>query len=249
MTQQETYQDLLAQIDLARLPKHIAVIMDGNGRWAAKRNLPRSMGHKAGAESMRRAAEICRELGVEILTVYAFSTENWQRPKDEVDFLMKLFGEYLRREVRTMNDNQIRLGILGETAALPEVVQKELTKALAATAANDKMLLNIAVNYGGRRELVLAARALAEQVRLGLLDPAQIDERCLASQLFTAGEADPDLLIRPSGELRLSNFLLWQSAYSELYFADILWPDFGKRDMLQAVIAYQHRQRRFGKVK
>ncbi|MEG2212970.1 MAG: isoprenyl transferase [Clostridiales bacterium] len=248
MARKEEYGELLAQIDKTRLPQHVAVIMDGNGRWAARRNLPRSMGHKAGAEAMRQATEICREIGVKILTVYAFSTENWQRPQDEVDFLMKLFADYLSGEVKTMNDNQIRLGILGEIEPLPVAVKTELAKSLAATAGNERMLLNIAVNYGGRRELVLATRNLARQVQSGGLMVDEIDEAAVARALFTAGEVDPDLLIRPSGELRISNFLLWQAAYSEFYFADVLWPDFGKADMLRAIIAYQQRQRRFGKV-
>ena len=248
MSRIEEYDDLLLQLEPERLPQHVAIIMDGNGRWASRRNLPRTMGHKAGAESLRRAAEICREIGVKVLTVYAFSTENWQRPHEEVDFLMKLFAEYLRREVKTMNDNQIRLHILGETALLPPVVQRELAAALRATADNDKMILNIAVNYGGRQEIALAMRRMAQLVAKGDLSPEDIGERTVDDYLFTAGQPEPDLLIRPSGELRLSNFLLWQAAYSEFYFSDVLWPDFGKRDLLTAILAYQKRQRRFGKI-
>ncbi|MCR4963573.1 MAG: isoprenyl transferase [Firmicutes bacterium] len=248
MSRNEEYGDLLQQLDAERLPQHIAIIMDGNGRWATRRNLPRTMGHKAGAESLRRATEICREIGVKVLTVYAFSTENWQRPQDEVDFLMKLFAEYLRREIKTMNDNQVRLHILGETAPLPPAVQRELAAALSATAHNDRMILNIAVNYGGRREIAFAMRQMAEAVARGDLSPQDIDEAAVDGFLFTAGQPQPDLLIRPAGELRLSNFLLWQAAYSEFYFSDILWPDFGKRDLLTAVLAYQKRQRRFGKI-
>lgn len=249
MTGKEDYSGLLEQINMEYLPRHIAVIMDGNGRWATKRNMPRSFGHKAGAEALRRTAEICREIGIPILTVFAFSTENWQRPVDEVDFLMKLFSEYLRREVKTMNEQQIRLGILGEQQRLPQVVQEQIAKAIKATANNDKMLLNIAVNYGSRREIVLAVQQLARDVAAGVISAEQIDDDLMSSKMFTAGEADPDLIIRPSGEQRLSNFLLWQSAYSELYFADLLWPDFSKSDLLRAIIDYQHRQRRFGKVK
>lgn len=248
MSRIEEYDDLLLQLEPERLPQHVAIIMDGNGRWASRRNLPRTMGHKAGAESLRRAAEICREIGVKVLTVYAFSTENWQRPHEEVDFLMKLFAEYLRREVKTMNGNQIRLHILGETALLPPVVQRELAAALRATADNDKMILNIAVNYGGRQEIALAMRRMAQLVAEGKLSPEDIGERTVDDYLFTAGQPEPDLLIRPSGELRLSNFLLWQAAYSEFYFSDVLWPDFGKRDLLTAILAYQKRQRRFGKI-
>ena len=249
MTGKEDYRILLAQINMEYLPKHIAIIMDGNGRWASKRNMPRSFGHKAGAEALRRTAEICREIGIPILTVFAFSTENWQRPTDEVDFLMKLFSEYLRREVKTMNEQQIRLSILGEQQRLPQFVQDQIAKAIQATANNDKMVLNIAVNYGSRREIVLAAQQLAQEAAAGIISVDQIDEALMSSKMFTAGEADPDLVIRPSGEQRLSNFLLWQAAYSELYFADLLWPDFNKSDVLRAIIDYQHRQRRFGKVK
>ena len=249
MTGKEDYRNLLAQINMEYLPKHIAIIMDGNGRWASKRNMPRSFGHKAGAEALRRTAEICREIGIPILTVFAFSTENWQRPTDEVDFLMKLFSEYLRREVKTMNEQQIRLSILGEQQRLPQFVQDQIAKAIQATANNDKMVLNIAVNYGSRREIVLAAQQLAQEAAAGIISVDQIDEALMSSKMFTAGEADPDLVIRPSGEQRLSNFLLWQAAYSELYFADLLWPDFNKSDVLRAIIDYQHRQRRFGKVK
>ena len=238
----EEYADLLARIDKERLPQHIAVILDGNGRWAAQRGLPRTAGHKAGVEAVRRLAEICRELGVPCLTVYAFSTENWKRSSEEVGFLMDLFVEKLYDEMAVMQKNGIRYGFIGDMEGLPPTVRRTLKQALADTAANQDMVLNLAVNYGGRDELVRAARRMAEEK----LAPEQITEASLAQHLDTAGLPELDLLIRPSGELRISNFLLWQLAYSEFVFMDKLWPDFGKRDLLQAVIEYQSRERRFG---
>lgn len=247
MRQAEQYSDLLNSIDQAKMPAHIAIIMDGNGRWAKKRHLPRTAGHKAGAEALRRTVEICREIELPILSVYAFSTENWQRPIQEVRFLMSLLLDYLLGEVELMNRQQIRLGFLGDREGLPEEVQQALVNAQNSTAANDKMLLNIAVNYGGRDELLRASRKIAQEAQAGRLNPADIDEAAFSGYLDTAGQTDPDLLIRPSGELRISNFLLWQGAYQELYFMDKLWPDFSKRDLLEAVLAYQGRCRRFGK--
>ena len=238
----EEYADLLARLDKDRLPRHIAVILDGNGRWAAKHNLPRTAGHKAGVEAVRRLAEICRELGVPCLTVYAFSTENWKRSQDEVGFLMELFVEKLYGEMSTMQANGIRYGFIGSREGLSDKVLRTLDRALADTAANKDMVLNLAVNYGGRDEIVRAARRMAEEG----LAPEEITEQSLAAHLDTAGLPELDLLIRPSGELRISNFLLWQLAYSEFVFMDKLWPDFGKRDLLQAVIEYQGRERRFG---
>ena len=247
MGQTELYGDLLEKIDMQRLPEHIAVIMDGNGRWATARHLPRSAGHKAGAEALRRATELCREMGIPVLSVYAFSTENWQRPAEEVSFLMRLFVEYLHNEVELMNRQDIRLGFLGDPDGLPEPVRRTLEEARAATADNKSMVLNLAVNYGSRHELLRAARKLAAKTAAGEIAPEDIDMEMIGNQLDTAGLPDPDLLIRPSGELRISNFLLWQAAYAEFYFTDKLWPDFGKRDMLEAIIDYQSRSRRFGK--
>jgi undecaprenyl diphosphate synthase len=247
MAKAEQLDDLLAQLDRQKLPAHIAIIMDGNGRWAARRHLPRSAGHKAGMEALRRNVELCREIGVPILSVYAFSTENWRRPAEEVGFLMRLFIQYLEAEVALMNEQGIRLGFLGTKDALPAAVRQALEQAQAATSQNRQMLLNIAVNYGGRDELVRAARELAAQVAAGKLRPDEIDERLISAALDTAGQADPDLMIRPSGEQRLSNFLLWQGAYSELYFSERLWPDFNKRDLLAAILDYQGRSRRFGR--
>lgn len=247
MAQTEQYQDLLAKIDVAKMPAHIAIIMDGNGRWAASRNLPRTAGHSAGAEALRRTVEICREIELPVLSVYAFSTENWLRPMEEVRFLMRLFIEYLHNEVALMNRQNIRLGFLGDKEGLPAPVRQALAEAQEATAANDKMLLNIAVNYGGRDEMVRALRKISAQVQRDDLSPADIDEQMIADYLDTAGQPDPDLIIRPSGESRISNFLLWQGAYAELYFTKMLWPDFTKRDLLTAVLDYQRRKRRFGK--
>ncbi len=247
MGQQEQYQDLLIQVDQEKLPRHIAIIMDGNGRWASKRHLPRTAGHKAGAEALRRTVEICREIAIPILSVYAFSTENWQRPAEEVRFLMHLFIDYLEKETKLMNEQNIRLGFLGDKQGLPDKVRAALEQAQQATAANQQMLLNIAVNYGGRDELLRAVKAIAYDVQDGALDITAIDEQAFSAYLDTAGEFDPDLMIRPSGEQRISNFLLWQGAYEELYFTDKLWPDFSKRDLLEAIIAYQNRNRRFGK--
>lgn len=247
MAQTEQYQDLLAKIDAAKMPAHIAIIMDGNGRWAASRNLPRTSGHSAGAEALRRTVEICREIELPVLSVYAFSTENWLRPMEEVRFLMRLFIEYLHNEVALMNRQNIRLGFLGDKEGLPAPVRQALAEAQAATAANDKMLLNIAVNYGARDELVRALRKISARAQRDELAPTDINEQLIADYLDTAGQPDPDLIIRTSGESRISNFFLWQGAYAELYFTKMLWPDFTKRDLLTAVLDYQGRKRRFGK--
>lgn len=238
----EEYQDLLQKLNKERLPRHIAVILDGNGRWAAARRLPRSAGHKAGVEAVRRLAEICREIGVEYVTVYAFSTENWKRSSDEVGFLMRLFIDNLYGELRTMMDNGVRYGFIGDREALPLGVRQALERCLRDTAQNRDMCLNLAVNYGGRDDITRAVKKLVAQG----LAAEEITEQAISEQLDTAGLPDPDLLIRPSGELRVSNFLLWQIAYSEFVFMDKLWPDFGKRDLLQAVLDYQGRERRFG---
>ena len=246
---QEKYDDLLQQLDFKRIPTHIAVIMDGNGRWAATRHLPRSVGHKAGAEALRGVTEICREIGVKVLTAYAFSTENWRRSAGEVNFLMNLLVQYLHQEENVMNRNQVRLGFLGKEDGLSPDVKQEMLHTLAATAQNQEMLLNLAFNYGGRDELIRAVQKIAGEARDGALALHEITEDLFSAYLDTAGQPDPDLLIRPSGEQRLSNFLLWQLAYSEFYFSDIMWPDFGKRDLLEAVLDYQKRDRRFGGVK
>jgi len=238
----EEYADLLARLDKDRLPRHIAVILDGNGRWAANRGLPRNAGHKAGVEAVRRLTEICREINIAALTIYAFSTENWRRSQEEVGFLMNLLVEKLYEEIHTMQENGVRYSFIGKREGLPAKVLKTLDKAIAETADQNDMVLNVALNYGGRDEIVRAVRAMMNDG----LSPEEVTEDSLNSYLDTAGLPELDLLIRPSGELRISNFLLWQLAYSEFVFMDKLWPDFGKRDLLEAVIEYQGRQRRFG---
>jgi undecaprenyl diphosphate synthase len=239
---------LLAEaIDPARLPAHIAIIMDGNGRWAKRRSLPRVAGHRAGVEPVRTSVETCARLGISALTLYAFSVENWKRPRGEVDTLWRLLRLYLRRELPEMLQNNIRFKAVGRIEALPLRVQRDLESACADTAANHGLQVNLAINYGGRAELVDAVNALIDEARLaGTLDELHITEQAIASHLYTAGLPDPDLLIRTSGEMRISNFLLWQIAYAELYVTETLWPDFQRADLLQAIIAYQKRDRRFG---
>jgi undecaprenyl diphosphate synthase len=233
---------LARRIDFARLPRHVAVIMDGNGRWAAQRHLPRVEGHRAGIESVRAVVEGSARLGIEVLTLYAFSVENWKRPQSEITTLMALLKRYLRLELNTLIRNDIRFQVVGRRSELAEDVQRELADAEARTARCGGMLFNIALNYGGRAEIVDAARrALA----LGLR-PEELDEARFASLLYTAGQPDPDLLIRTSGEMRVSNFLLWQIAYAEIWVTETLWPDFRVRHLLEAVVDYQKRERRYG---
>jgi undecaprenyl diphosphate synthase len=235
---------LLAQIDLDRLPRHIAVIMDGNGRWAKKRRLPRIAGHRAGIRAVRQAVEACARLGVPYLTLYAFSVENWKRPHTEISLLMGLLREYLKKEIAELNKQNIRLGVIGRIEELPKPVQRDLQTALEKTRQNSGLRLTLALNYGARAELVDAVRELVRMAKQdGALD---IDEATLSDHLYTRGLPDPDLLIRTSGELRLSNFLLWQVAYSEIWVTDTLWPDFTQRDLFQAIIDYQRRERRYG---
>ncbi len=235
---------LLAEIDLTRLPQHIAVIMDGNGRWAKRRRLPRVAGHRAGIRAVRQAVEACARLGVPHLTLYAFSAENWKRPHTEVKLLMALLREYLQKEIRELNNQNIRLGVIGRVAELPKPVQRDLQNALEQTQRNTGLRLTLALNYGARAELVDAARALAEKSRQN--GRVAIDESSFGDYLYTRGLPDPDLLIRTSGELRLSNFLLWQVAYSEIWVTNTLWPDFTQQDLFQAIIDYQKRERRYG---
>ena len=230
------------QVDMSRLPRHIAIIMDGNGRWAKKRGLPRTAGHKVGAETFRDIATYCRELGVEYLTVYAFSTENWKRPKDEVDTIMELLEQYLQEAINTMERNHIRLKILGDTAALSPKLQQMVAQTNAISTHYQGFQANICLNYGGRSEILRAARLCAEAGE-------EWTEENFGKYLWSAGIPDPELIIRPSGELRLSNFLLWQCAYSEFYFCDTLWPDFDRAALDRAIIDYQGRDRRFGGVK
>src|ERR1051326_1201722 len=238
---------LAEAVDPDRLPAHIAIIMDGNGRWARRRGLPRAAGHKAGGEPVRTAVETSRRLGIQEVTLYAFSVENWKRPRAEVDYLWRLLRIYLRRELPEIIRNDIRFTCMGRLDGLPLQVRQELENAIDTTAKNSGMRLNVAINYSGRTELVQAVNTIIEEARIeGRLHDLQIDEEAIASRLYTAGIPDPDLLIRTSGEMRISNFLLWQIAYAELYVTDTLWPDFRRADLLHAILDYQKRDRRFG---
>ena len=220
--------------------------MDGNGRWAQARGLPRVMGHRAGVEALKTTLRLCSDWGIGALTAYAFSTENWSRPGDEVNFLMTLFERVLQRELEALEQEQVKIRFLGDLEALPERLQTLIEEATERTSANSGIHFNVCTNYGGRRELVLAAQKLAERAALGDLDPSLIDENIFAAELFTAGEVDPDLLIRTSGERRISNFLLWQLAYAEIHVTDVCWPDFDAQALKQALVDYQARCRRFG---
>ena len=239
---------LLRQIDAARLPSHIAIIMDGNGRWAARRNQPRVAGHRAGAEAVRATVETAARLGISHLTLYAFSTENWKRPRLEVEALMGLLREFLRKEVRSLKANNIRFDTIGRDQGLESVVSREIDRARRETAANTGMVLTVALNYSGRSELVEACREIAAEFQQSDRDPSSISEFDIVQHLFTKDLPDPDLLIRTSGELRVSNFLLWQIAYSEIYVTDVLWPDFRRANLFEAIIEYQKRERRYGDV-
>ncbi|MEM7717325.1 MAG: polyprenyl diphosphate synthase, partial [Cyanobacteria bacterium P01_A01_bin.68] len=230
------------------LPKHVAVIMDGNGRWAKSRGLPRIMGHKQGVDALKDLLRCCKDWGIEALTAYAFSTENWGRPEEEVNFLMTLFKEVLRRELREMVSEDVQIRFVGNLSALPASLQTEISRSMAQTHTNDAIKFTVATNYGGRQEIIQACRKIAEQVQQNLLQPDEIDESIFENHLYTSGSRDPDLLIRTSGEMRLSNFLLWQMAYSEIYVTNTLWPDFNRQELHLALSAYQQRERRFGKV-
>lgn len=232
------------------VPRHIAVIMDGNGRWAKKRGLPRKAGHKVGAETFRTIATYCKDIGVQYFTVYAFSTENWKRPQDEVDALMNLFRTYLREAAETMVARGVAVRVLGDLSVLHEDIRRQIDEvhALADTLGENAATASLCINYGGRDEIKNAVRALAKQVQDGTLKPEDITEDSISQNLYTAHMPDPDLIIRPSGEIRTSNFLLWQSAYSEYYFTDVLWPDFSTQDMDAAIADFNRRSRRFGGV-
>ncbi|HEY3937451.1 MAG TPA: isoprenyl transferase [Bryobacteraceae bacterium] len=238
---------IASQLDPKRLPSHIAIIMDGNGRWARQRNFPRIMGHRAGVNAVRTTVETCAQLGLEALTLYAFSAENWKRPRHEIEGLWRLLRFYLRRELDNLMRNDIQLAAIGRLESLPASVQRELQDVIDKTSSNRGMRLNLAINYGGRMELVDAMNAMLDNARLeGNLDALEITEESIAGHLYTAGLKDPDLLIRTSGEMRISNFLLWQIAYAELYVTETLWPDFTRTDLLEALSEYQNRERRFG---
>jgi len=230
----------------ASLPRHVAIIMDGNGRWAKGRHLPRIEGHRAGAESARAIIRACGELGIKYLTLYAFSVENWNRPKDEVDALMKYLVHYLKSETSELNKNNVRLEVIGQVYRLPENVQEHLRKSIATLSRNNGLTLIMALSYGGRTEIVDAVRSLASKVKAGQLDPADINEQVFAQHLYTHNVPDPDLLIRTSGEMRVSNFLLWQISYAELVITQTLWPDFRKPQLYAALEEYHRRHRRFG---
>ena len=235
-------------LDSAKLPAHIAIIMDGNGRWAKKKLLNRIMGHEKGADTVRMVVRACREIGISVLTLYAFSTENWERPKTEVSALMMLLKKFLVSEKKEMTDNNIRLNIIGQKDRLPLDVQEEISRSMNATSANNGMLLNLALSYGGRAEILQAVRRIAADVRAGRLDEAQISDAVFESRLYTAGIPDPELLIRTSGEMRISNFLLWQIAYAEIHVTPTLWPDFTKEELIGILKNFQTRERRFGRV-
>ena len=249
MTTQQTEQQYLP-FDLKRelLPKHVAVICDGNGRWALQRGLPRIMGHKRGVDALKNLLRTCKDWGIQALTAYAFSTENWKRPQEEVEFLMALFGRVLRQELEEMIEEDVQIRFVGDLEELPVGLQKEITHAMEKTRENRTIQFNVATNYGGRLEILHACRSIADRVQKGLLQPDEIDQGIFERHLYTAGSCDPDLLIRTSGEMRISNFLLWQIAYSEIYVTEALWPDFDRNEFHRALSAYQQRERRFGKL-
>jgi undecaprenyl diphosphate synthase len=237
---------LLTELDASKLPQHIAVIMDGNGRWAQRRHLPRIAGHRAGVQSARAIIETCTKLNIPALTLYAFSMENWRRPKAEIDFLMRLLREYLRKELPAIHRNNIRLLVIGRPDQLPEAVRTDVERAMQQTAGNSGMQLAVALNYGGRAELVDAFNRILDRVRSNGLANARVDEEMISQHLYTAGLPDPDLLIRTSGEMRVSNFLLWQIAYAEIYVTETLWPDFTRAQLFEALLDFQKRERRYG---
>ena len=235
-------------LDPQKLPVHVAVIMDGNGRWAKKRLLNRIKGHEKGSETVRTVVRTCREIGIRVLTLYAFSTENWQRPPSEIAALMALLKKFLISERKEMLDNNIRLNAIGQVERLPEDVRQELNRSMGLTEKNDGMILNLALSYGARTEIVKAVKEIVQDIKTGRIDADSITPDLISKHLYTGKMPDPDLLIRTSGEMRISNFLLWQIAYTEICVTDTLWPDFGKDELLQIIKNYQQRERRFGKV-
>lgn len=231
---------------LGRIPEHIAIIMDGNGRWAARRGLPRSAGHREGANTLKRIVRACDEVGIKYLTVYAFSTENWTRPKNEVDALMSLLLEFLRNADNELAGKNIRILVIGDPDGLSDEIRREIVRITGNTSGNTGLTLVIALNYGSRGEITEAIKRISLKVKIGSLKPEDITEELVSNHLYTSGIPDPDLIIRPSGESRISNFLLWQASYAEFWYSDILWPDFSKNDLLRAISDYQKRHRRFG---
>lgn len=251
MPSSRSSSDERVQIELKKsgeIPSHIAIIMDGNGRWAKKRGLPRAAGHTRGVESVRDIVKVCSQLGVHYLTLYTFSTENWRRPKDEVSMLMRLLLKSLRDETDELNQNDIKITMIGDVESLPLEVQKELRDACEKTKSNKKMVLNLALSYSGRIEIIMAIKEIANSVQLKKIVPDDISESYFSNHLMTKAMPDPDLIIRTSGEFRVSNFLLWQIAYSEFYISDVLWPDFRRNSLYDAIRSFQKRERRFGKV-
>lgn len=246
MSKDSSVNMLKNKIDMKRLPKHIAIIMDGNGRWARDRLLPRTAGHREGVERVKEIVELSGNLGIDYLTLYAFSTENWNRPKQEIDTLMKLLVEYLKKELNTLHENDVKINVLGDLDRLSAIPQKEVYKAIEKTKFNKKMVLNIALNYGGRDEIIKGVKSIINDALEGKIKLEDIDENLFKDYLYTKKQPDPDLLIRPSGEKRISNFLLYQIAYTEFVFTDVYWPDFGAKEFYSSIIEFQKRKRRFG---
>lgn len=246
--EQNDNKNIEIKLDLTNIPKHIAIIMDGNGRWAKERNLPRSFGHKAGVETIRDIVKECNNIGVKYLTLYAFSTENWKRPKEEVNALMELLVNYLRKEVDELHENNVVVNTIGDISKLPKVCEDELVKAYNKTKDNKGLVLNLALNYGGRDEIIRAIKLMYKDIEKKQFNIENVNENILENYLYTKDMPDPDLIIRPSGEQRISNFLLWQCAYSEFWYSNIKWPDFKKEHLHKAIKDYQNRNRRFGGV-
>ena len=242
----KTNNDLSKRIDKQKVPEHVAIIMDGNGRWATKKGFPRSYGHKRGVSVLKEILKTSKKLGCKILTVYAFSTENWTRPTEEVDFLINLFSEVLSNEIEEIHEELTKIKFIGDLTPFPESLKKIISSSESLTKNNNKFLLNVCVNYGGRQEIVKVAKELALKSFSGEIKPSEVNEELFNSELLTQGIKDPELLIRTSGEKRISNFLLWQLAYSEIYISEVLWPDFNEFEFLKAIIDYQSRNRRFG---
>jgi len=238
---------LIDQIDTSKLPNHIAIIMDGNGRWAKKRGLLRNLGHKSGAKAVKQVVESCAEINVKHLTLYAFSTENWNRPKLEIELLMKLLISSLKKELKTLQKNNIKLNAIGNIDLLPKSAHKELMDVIDKTKNNTRLTLSLALSYGSREEIIKTIKEISLKVKNNLISPENIDKSVINNHLYTRNLPDVDLLIRTSGEQRVSNFLLWQIAYAELYFTEVLWPDFTKENLFEAILNYQNRERRFGK--
>ena len=248
MSQQTDWQSLPADVNPQRLPNHVAVIMDGNGRWAQSRGWPRFVGHQRGVDALKDLLRCCRDWGIQALTVYAFSSENWGRPPEEVDFLMNLFERVIRQELKEMIEENVQIRVVGNLSSLPVSLQKEMKYSMEVSKHNSGIKFTVATNYGGRQEILQACQTIAIEVKEGKLQPDDIDDTLFEKHLYTAGISDPDLLIRTSGEMRISNFLLWQIAYAEIYVTDTFWPDFDRSEFHRALLSYQQRKRRFGKL-